>query len=92
MVRYIVIPDTTKLGSILSIYLRGFRVVGSNIFSQKLQRLDPFMHYKHYKRNERDVEAKAMINLLAKTISYANWYMIYLNEHYKTADNSEEDW
>lgn len=66
--------------------------VGANRFSQKLQRLDPFMHYKHYNRNERDVEAKAMINLLSKTISYASWYMVYLNENYKAADNSDEDW
>ena len=50
------------------------------------------MHYKHYNRNERDVEAKAMINLLSKTISYASWYMVYLNENYKAADNSDEDW
>ncbi|MBR6117911.1 MAG: hypothetical protein IKQ11_03525 [Paludibacteraceae bacterium] len=66
--------------------------VGSQRFSLKLQRLDPFMHYKHYKHNERDVDAKAMINLLAKTISYANWYMIYLNHNYKTTETSEEDW
>lgn len=31
MVRYIVIPDTAVYGSVLFVYLRGFRVVGSNM-------------------------------------------------------------
>ena len=66
--------------------------IGSYKSSKKLQILDPFMHYKNYNRNERDVEAKAMINIVSKAISYASWYMVYLNENYKTADSSEEDW
>ena len=67
--------------------------VGDNRFTFKLQGLDPFKHYKHYKYDERDLDAKAMINILSKSISYASWYMIYLNDKYKSAvENADEDW
>lgn len=58
-----------------------------------LKELDPFVHYQKLNKNDRDVHAKAMINVLAKTMSYPSYYLTWLNEHYspKPADN-DDDW
>ena len=39
MVRYIAIPDTAVYGSIVSIYLRGFRVVSSSTKAMREPRI-----------------------------------------------------
>jgi hypothetical protein len=67
--------------------------IGNQLFNYPLPRLDPFVHYKNFSKNDRDVHAKAMINVLAKTMSYPSYYLTWLNEHYapKTTDN-DEDW
>ena len=61
-------------------------------FSYKLQELDPFVNYKKYKRDEKDVQAKAMVNLLSKTISYPKFYIEFLNANYNKSIVIEEDW
>lgn len=55
--------------------------------------LDPFLHYKDFSKNDRDLHARAMINVLAKTMSYPAYYLTWLNEHYapKSTD-TEDDW
>jgi hypothetical protein len=55
--------------------------------------LDPFHHYKDFSKNDRDLHARAMINVLAKTMSYPAYYLTWLNEHYapKSTD-TEDDW
>lgn len=66
-----------------------------NKYSHKylLLYLDPFQNYKDMSKNDRDVHAKAMINVLAKTMSYPAYYLTWLNEHYtpKSTD-TEDDW
>ncbi len=67
--------------------------IGNQLFNYSLTRLDPFMHYKNFSKNDRDVHAKAMINVLAKTMSYPSYYLTWLNEHYAPKNtDSEEDW
>lgn len=67
--------------------------IGKQSFNYSLTRLDPFMHYNNFSKNDRDVHAKAMINVLAKTMSYPSYYLTWLNEHYtpKTSD-SDDNW
>ena len=67
--------------------------IGKQSFNYSLTRLDPFMHYNNFSKNDRDVHAKAMINVLAKTMSYPSYYLTWLNEHYtpKTTD-SDDNW
>ena len=58
-----------------------------------LRQLDPFQHYNNLSKNDRDVHVKAMINVLAKTMSYPSYYLTYLNEHYAPAQTgSDDDW
>lgn len=58
-----------------------------------LLQLDPFQHYNNFTKNDRDVHAKAMINVLAKTMSYPSYYLTYLNEHYAPKPTGgDDDW
>ena len=67
--------------------------IGNNTSKYYLKGLDPFNHYKDFSKNDRDVHAKAMINILAKTMSYPSYYLTYLNEHYAPAKTgSDDDW
>lgn len=67
--------------------------IGNNTFKYYLKGLDPFNHYKDFSKNDRDVHAKAMINILAKTMSYPSYYLTYLNEHYAPVQTGgDDDW
>lgn len=67
--------------------------IGNNTFKYYLKGLDPFNHYKDFSKNDRDVHAKAMINTLAKTMSYPSYYLTYLNEHYAPKPTGgDDDW
>lgn len=66
--------------------------IGDRAFSYKLLQLDPFQHYPDLNKDERDYQAKAMINILAKCINYSKWYLDFLNANYKGVVEEEEDW
>lgn len=67
--------------------------IGDTTYKFYLKNLDPFNNYKNFSKNDRDVHAKAMINILAKTMSYPSYYLTYLNEHYAPAQTgSDDDW